>query len=77
MDFKKLPRCGAKARSNRGMPCRQAAMQNGRCYYHGGSMIIKHGHATKMAKQQQTKQRALINEIRKTVLSVKQYVNKL
>lgn len=25
MDFKSLPRCGAKARSNNNLPCRQAA----------------------------------------------------
>lgn len=46
-DFRKLTRCGAKARSNHHKPCRQAAMPNGRCYWHGGAMSIKHGHCTK------------------------------
>jgi hypothetical protein len=31
----KAPKCGADARST-GEPCRQPAMENGRCYYHGG-----------------------------------------
>lgn len=35
-DFRTLPRCGAKARSRDGKPCLQAAMANGRCYWHGG-----------------------------------------
>lgn len=30
-----LPKCGAKARTT-GEPCRQTAMANGRCAYHGG-----------------------------------------
>ena len=32
-----LPKCGAKARSS-GQPCRQIAMANGRCAYHGGKV---------------------------------------
>jgi len=28
--------CGAKARQNSHQPCRQPAMQNGRCRMHGG-----------------------------------------
>jgi len=43
MNFKILPRCSAKARSNSGNPCRQAAMKNGRCHWHGGASPIKHG----------------------------------
>jgi hypothetical protein len=30
------PRCGAKARTRGGAPCRNAAMRNGRCRMHGG-----------------------------------------
>ena len=62
MNFKKLPRCGAKARSNNGQPCRQAAMQNGRCYYHGGSTPIKHGRYSKTAEKQRTNQRCFIDD---------------
>ena len=43
LDFRTLPRCGAKARSNNNNMCRQAAMQNGRCHWHGGASPIKHG----------------------------------
>jgi hypothetical protein len=31
------PRCGAKARTRGGVPCRNAAMPNGRCRLHGGA----------------------------------------
>jgi len=46
--------CGAKAKHN-GKPCRQFAMKNGRCYYHGGRSTgpkkpaTKHGQYTKEA----------------------------
>jgi hypothetical protein len=33
-DWNNAPRCGAKTR--KGMPCRSAAMPNGRCRMHGG-----------------------------------------
>ncbi len=71
MNFKILPRCNAKARSNQGLPCRQAAMCNGRCYYHGGSTPIKNGFYTKMAKAQKRQQRIFINEARKTINEIK------
>lgn len=51
-DFKKLPRCGAKARSNGYQACRQAAMGNGRCYWHGGASRVKHGYYAKSAIQE-------------------------
>ena len=35
-DPMELSRCGAKARSNGGEPCRQPALANGRCRFHGG-----------------------------------------
>lgn len=35
-DFRQLPRCGAKVRSKIGVTCKQVAMANGRCYFHGG-----------------------------------------
>jgi hypothetical protein len=34
-DYQKAPRCGAKTRSG-GCACRQPAMRNGRCRFHGG-----------------------------------------
>lgn len=32
-----MPRCGAKARTNNGLPCKAVAMANGRCRMHGGT----------------------------------------
>ncbi|MBY0109523.1 MAG: hypothetical protein K2X90_00205 [Candidatus Babeliaceae bacterium] len=75
MDFKKLPRCGAKARSNFGKPCRQAAMKNGRCYYHGGAIPIKHGRNTKQAKAERAQSRRLISEIRKSHSALKYLID--
>jgi len=46
--------CGARAKHN-GQSCRQFAMKNGRCYYHGGRSTgakrpaTKHGQYTKEA----------------------------
>ena len=46
--------CGAVAKHN-GKSCRQFAMKNGRCYYHGGASTgakkpaTKHGQYTKEA----------------------------
>ena len=31
-----LALCGARSKRNRGRPCRQPAMENGRCRLHGG-----------------------------------------
>jgi len=41
-------KCGAYARSS-GEPCKQYALANGRCHYHGGKTSIKHGRRTKQA----------------------------
>ncbi len=62
-DFRKLPRCGAKARSNGYQPCRQAAMKNGRCYFHGGATPIKHGFYTKKAIQERRKLKNFLNQL--------------
>jgi hypothetical protein len=75
MDFKSLPRCGAKAKSNFGLPCRHVAMKNGRCYYHGGSTPIKHGRYTKAAAAKRTQQRSLINEMRQASAALSDLVN--
>lgn len=63
-DFSILPRCGAKARSNDGNPCKQPAMTNGRCYLHGGKSPTKHGNRSKVAKAKRSVRRAFINSIR-------------
>lgn len=73
-DFRRLPRCGAKARSNHHQPCRQAAMPNGRCYWHGGTMLIKHGHCTKNAQAKHIECRHLINDLRKSLKSLVDFI---
>lgn len=46
--------CGAKARTNGYQPCRQPAMENGRCRFHGG-LVPKHnpGPKTEAGKMHQ------------------------
>jgi hypothetical protein len=39
--------CGAKSRSNYGLPCKLSPMENGRCRFHGGKTPIKHGRYSK------------------------------
>jgi hypothetical protein len=64
-NLQQLPRCGAWARSA-GRPCLQRAMPNGRCYWHGGSMTVKHGRYTNQAKTKRHKDRQAIREFRET-----------
>ena len=67
-DLTKLPRCSAKAKHS-GQRCRQPAMKNGKCYWHGGKSpgapkgnqhALKHGHYTAKAKGQQKAVRELL-----------------
>lgn len=69
-------RCGAKARSAGGRPCRHVALANGRCHYHGGKAAITHGRETKQAHAERTRQRKIINEMRASVKSLETLVNK-
>ncbi len=49
IDEPHVPRkCGAYARST-GEPCKQYALANSRCHYHGGKTPVKHGRRTKKA----------------------------
>lgn len=73
-DFRKLPRCGAKARSNQNHPCRQAAMPNGKCHWHGGPVSIKHGRCTKESHAKHVECRHLINDLRKSLLSLEGFI---
>lgn len=54
-DFRKLPRCSAKARSRNGGPCLQPAMSNGRCYWHGGKSSGPSIEGIEKIKQMNTK----------------------
>ena len=68
-----LPKCGAYARST-GKPCRQIALANGRCHYHGGSTPIKHGKYTKQAIRAKRKSRQIIKEYRKILKTFKKKI---
>lgn len=59
--FMSSPRCGAKTKSNNGLPCRCPAVKGKqRCYVHGGAKgsgapigntnRLKHGQASKQTK---------------------------
>lgn len=54
-------KCGAYARSS-GEPCKQYALANGRCHYHGGKTPVKHGRRTKKAIDEQRAISQLIRE---------------
>ena len=77
MDFSKLARCGAepKLNSSRVLPCRHVALKNGngRCYYHSGRPI-KNGLYTKKAYIERTDQRRIINELRQTSESLREFI---
>lgn len=75
MNFKSLPRCEAKARSNGGLPCRQAAKKNNnRCHWHGGRPA-KHGRYTKKAQFERTRRRVAINEMRQALYCLGDLIN--
>jgi hypothetical protein len=72
------PRCGARSKRT-GLPCRAAAMPNGRCRIHGGKSTgprtpeglersrranWKHGHFSREAKAQRSRVRAAILAVR-------------
>lgn len=74
--------CGAKARTNRGLPCRAPAMANGRCRLHGGKSTgaktavglmrvkmanTKHGFYSAEALSKRKAGRKLIDEARKSL----------
>ena len=54
LDLRTLPRCGAKTRA--GHACRQPAMKNGRCRFHGGKSTGP--------KTQRGKERSRMNALR-------------
>lgn len=77
-DLTKLPRCTAKAKST-GNLCRQPAMKNGKCYWHGGKgsgapkgnlNALKDGHYTAEAIAEKKFIRKLMNESRKIIKKV-------
>lgn len=68
-----LPRCNAKAKHS-GKRCRQPAMGNGKCHWHGGRSpgapqgninALKHGAYTKGALARKRRMRLLLVECKK------------
>ncbi len=75
MESDSYPMCGAKTRH--GGPCRQPAMNNGRCYYHGGKSLsgeahgrYKHGQYTKAVKEQRKMFAALLRASRQQLKEI-------
>ncbi len=75
MNFKILPRCSAKARSNNKNPCRQAAMKNGRCHWHGGASPIKHGAYSKMTTAIRSDMNVVVAEARSALSHIHGIIN--
>jgi hypothetical protein len=74
-DLSLLPRCNATAKTT-GMRCKQVAMKNGKCHWHGGASTgapsgnknaLKHGRYTKESLDQQKFFRRLLRESRETL----------
>ncbi len=63
--------CGAKSKSNSHQPCKLAAMENGRCRFHGGKTPIKHGFYTKKAKAERRQFREFTRGYKEILASVK------
>ena len=68
--FEGLKRCGARARSNNGLPCKNIAMKNTeRCYIHGGKSLVKHGYYSKRSKKERSEARSLLKKMKKEMNS--------
>ena len=66
------PKCGAHARTT-GKPCRNPAMQNGRCRMHGGKSTgrpVIHGMYTKERKAKYAEAKALLKALRNIFLNI-------
>jgi hypothetical protein len=79
-DLQSLPRCKAKARSRNYEPCRQPAMENGCCRYHGGkspgaaignSHAFKHGLFTQRMIEQRQEVAQLIRDSRSLLREIR------
>lgn len=54
--------CGAKSRTNGGLPCRLIPMSNGRCRFHGGKTPVKHGRYSKASLKERKRVKDLIQK---------------
>ncbi|WP_459947799.1 HGGxSTG domain-containing protein [Desulfocastanea catecholica] len=74
-DLTTLPRCNATSKHT-GCRCKQPAMKNGKCHWHGGKSTgaprgntnaVKHGLTTKEAKKFRKEVRAFIQACSETI----------
>jgi hypothetical protein len=49
-------------------------MPNGKCHWYGGSVSIKHDRCTKEAHAKRVESRNLINDLRKSLLSLEDFI---
>lgn len=76
MDFSKLPRCKARAKSRNNAPCGHVALETGTCYYHGGiSSTIKHGMRMKTASVKRKQSKKYIHQAMDSIASLKSLIN--
>jgi len=77
-DLALLPRCNAMAKTT-GVRCKQAAMKNGKCYWHGGASTgpplgnmnsFKHGMYTKESLERQKNTRQLLKTCREALNNI-------
>jgi hypothetical protein len=77
-DLALLPRCNAKAKST-GVQCKQPAMKNGKCHWHGGKSTgaplgnmnsFKHGMYTKESLERRKNIRQLLKTCREALNNV-------
>ena len=64
--------CGAKARSNDGKPCKLPPLKNGRCRFHGGKSVVKHGFYTRDAVRQRKCVKDMIKDCQATLALFKE-----
>ena len=77
-DLSKLPRCTAKAKST-GNQCKQPAMENGKCHWHGGKSpgapkgntnAYKNGFYASAAIAERNRVRDIISEAKKLLKQI-------
>lgn len=74
--FKQRAKCEAapKKNSSRVLPCQQIALENGRCYYHGGRRPT-HGRYTQAIINQKRDSRRLIKSTQKSLDELKGFLH--
>jgi len=76
MNFSNLPKCGAAPKKNsaRIHPCKHIALENGRCYYHGGRRPT-HGKYTKVTITKKRENKQFIKTAKESLNSLTELVH--